>query len=63
MKGPGWLMLDELVAALRLPEYGTSMHYPGCLGGCTGCVPPVRVPTPRCAPAVGVHTAACECDS
>lgn len=26
------------------PEYGTSMHYPDCLGACTGCLPPLEIP-------------------
>jgi hypothetical protein len=30
------------VEALERPQYGTSMHFPDCLGGgCTGCLPEV----------------------
>lgn len=27
---------------LQPPQYGTSMHYPSCLGSCTGCLPPME---------------------
>ncbi|XVU25797.1 hypothetical protein ACQPZJ_01695 [Actinoplanes sp. CA-054009] len=25
---------------LTPPQYGTGLHYPYCLGSCTGCLPP-----------------------